>query len=108
MYDNNISYTSNEDGRYNCTLFLSSSANTNHYARFVLNPENADIDDIRVCVGDVENRTPKSISAYIVDNYSDETYLKNIKERSDEGLTLLKRIEFSEIITESTWYSLKK
>lgn len=109
LYDNKISYTSNEDGRNNCALFLAeSNPNTDHYARFVLNSENVDIDDIKVCVGDVENRTPKKVSAYIVDNYSDETYLKNVKGRSDEGLTLLKRIEFSEVITTPTWYSLKK
>lgn len=107
LYDNDISYLNNTEGLYNCTnLLLGSAPNSNNYARFIIDlGEQKDIANINVWLGDVENRTPKSVSAYLIDNYSEETYLNNVKQRNNEGLTLIKTIEFSETIETPTWYS---
>jgi len=102
LYDSRTLYSG-----YNCAYFINSTANTSKFVRFILSTENVEIGDIKVCFGDTDSRTPKSISAYTIDNYSDSTYENNVKQRNNEGLTLIKTKEFDTIMFTPTWYSLE-
>ncbi len=106
LYDNNINYSYNLEGGNNCTLFLhNNNSNSEEYARFIIDiGKETEISHINICIGDPENRTPKSISVYSIDNYSNETYNKNVAQRNNEGLTLIKKVEFTSIITSPEWY----
>ena len=70
--------------------------------------EISDIEDIKICIGGVDATTPKSVSAYMINNYTSDTYANNVAQRNNEGLTLIKTIEFSSVISEPTWYSFVK
>ena len=117
LYDGKISYTSNEEGGYNCALFFFGNVssgtypNSGYWARFVVDLGSyQNIKDIKIAIGNSENRIPKSISTYRVSNYvagkeEGSTYKKNICTRSNEGLILTHTQEFTDIITTPTWYS---
>ena len=104
----------------NSTVFLSKTGvntyggNSYSWARFILQiEEGKNVKDIRASVGDISydvdssigGRTPKSVSIYEVDEYSDTTYAKNIKQRNNEGLTLVNTINFAQEYGEPTWFS---
>ena len=110
LYDGSVSHTNNSEGGENCTLFLyESNPNLNSFSRFIVDlGEASDIEDIKICIGDVSDRTPKSVSAYMINNYSSDTYANNVVQRNNDGLTLIKTINFSSIVSEPTWYSFMK
>ena len=123
LYDGETTYTKNNVGNQNCTLFILDGL-ADAYARFVVDlGEEKTISDIKVYIGDNDTtfsdgaggRTPLSISAYKVNNYfaheennTFSTYYSNIAQRNNEGLKLLGTIEFEERVTTPTGYSLIK
>ena len=118
LNDGQIAYSSNyPTGGQNCTVFLGGTkdGSSNAWARFIINlGENKEIGQIRVCIGGTDelspcgSRTPKEVSIYSINDFIDgkdenSTYFKNIKQRNIEGLELIDRKQFSEIIKEPVW-----
>ena len=117
LNDGQIEYVSNyPTGNQNCTLFFyGSNGSTDSWARFIIDlGEEKEIGQIRICIGGndelspAKSRTPKEISVYSVNNFIDgnsdnSTYLKNIAQRNNEGLNIVGKREFTEIITKPTW-----
>ena len=114
LYDGSISYTSNEDGRNHCTIFAyPSDPNTNSFARFVVDlGSSISISNIRIAIGNNENRTPKSVSVYTIrtSDYvsgtgANTTYTTNITSRNNNKLSLVYTRSYTEQIVTPTWYS---
>ena len=117
LNDGQIEYVSNyPTGNQNCTLFFyGSNGSTDSWARFIIDlGEEKKIGQIRICIGGndelspAKSRTPKEISVYSVNNFIDgnsdnSTYLKNIAQRNNEGLNIVGKRDFTEIITKPTW-----
>ena len=113
--DGDTSYTSSTNGAKNCTLFLyngSSNPNTTEYARFIVDlGSEVEIEQVRICTGGVEGRTPVKVSIYKINNFIDgaeegSTYLTNVAQEKDEGLLKLGEKEFKNSVNIPTWYSL--
>ena len=114
LFDGKIDYNSNAVGRVNTTLFCyETGGNTEHYARFIIDlGSEKDITNIRIAIGNNEDRIPKSVSVYTVltedykdENIEDSTYYKNLMFRSNNNLTLIHKEEFSEQIKTPMWYN---
>ncbi|MNS73410.1 hypothetical protein D3C72_1068500 [compost metagenome] len=113
LNDGQIGYSSNSEGGANCTIFHmptisnGSNSNTDHWARLIVDfGSKKNINLARVAVGNVESRTPKTVSIYSVDNYTTDTYANNIKQRNNTGLTLMGIKTFTSLVTAPTYYNL--
>ena len=89
-------------------------SNSYSWARFILQiEEGKNVKDIKVCIGDILStvdstiggRTPQNVSIYEVNEYTDSTYTSNIKQRKNDGLTLVNTISFAQEYGEPTWFS---
>ena len=120
MNDGQWAYTSNyPSGAANCTGFLAGqNTSTALWARFVIDlGKELDVGQIKICVGGYDDlspnksRVPKEINVYYINNFvngleAGSTYEKNIKQRNNNGLTLLKNKQFSDTLLTPTWFEL--
>lgn len=121
-------YTNLNDGEYeykenyptgglNCTLFIN-HGNTDSWARFIINlGTQVNIEQIKIAVGGYDefnstrSRTPKKITIYDIDNFidgteQDSTYINNIRQRNNIGLSKIAEKEINEVLTTVTKVSL--
>lgn len=120
LNDGQWAYTSNyPSGAANCTGFLAGqNTSTALWARFVIDlGKELDVGQIKICVGGYDDlspnksRVPKEINVYYINNFvngleAGSTYEKNIKQRNNNGLTLLKNKQFSDTLLTPTWFEL--
>lgn len=108
LNDGQTAYYDNSVGSNNCTAFLySSSGNTGNWARFVIDfGQEVEVSKIKTFIGGNESRSPKSISVYGINNYSENTFNNNVKQRINDGLSLIGSKTFTVIDSAPTEYIL--
>lgn len=119
LNDGEISYSSNTEGRSNCTLFLYAGDNIdesdkNSWSRFVIDlGQDTEVGQIRIAVGGSDGRVPKKVTAYYIDKFVDgteenSTYASNIIKQDNTGLTQIATKTFDSTITIPTWVRFKE
>ena len=109
LYDGQIAYSSNAQGKVNATHFGISTSGTKNFARFIIDlGDEKEIGSVKIAIGNNENRTPNSVSVYSVSTlyYNQNTIKeKNVNIRNDNNISLLNKYEFTAVVTTPTWYS---
>lgn len=119
LHDGKIEYSSNSEGSKTTSLYFFSttsdgtSPNTGYWARILVDLGSVqELENIRIAIGNSEKRIPKDISMYVLNEYVDGTeenssYEKYISNRNSDGLLLINKKTFENIITEPTWFEIK-
>lgn len=118
LNDGKIEYSSNSEGSKTTSLYFyttsnGTSPNTGYWARILLDLGSVqELENIRIAIGNSDKRIPKDISMYVLNEYVDGTgenssYEKYISNRNSDGLLLINKKTFENIITEPTWFEIK-